>query len=337
MIVSPTQIKTAEASIARSPIGAGPYTVKSYEQSTQIVLVKNPTYYGKTYLDQITIAFLTDEAQRLATIRSGEADIIRTTSPDTKAQAVAAGLKVTDLATAGGQGIQFNTAKAPFDDVRARQAIAFVFDAKAMNKVVYAGSADVVDALFPKGSPYYDASGAVMKPNDKKAQALFDKLAAEGKPVNFTILANAAAATTAQWLQTKLAGFKNVTMKLEVVTTGSITNLFLVPGNFQAVFLNQQGAVPSEFVTYYQTGAGRNYGKFSSPQMDAAILKAKAGATVQARADAAKDIQAVLKEQVPTLFYQRTPNVTVLSKAIQGYAYVYYNVPDWTKIGKSGA
>jgi peptide/nickel transport system substrate-binding protein len=339
LIVSPAQIKSNEAQIARAPIGAGPYMVKSFDSNSQVVLVKNPNYYGKTYLDQITIAFVTDETQRLATIRSGDADMLRTTSSDTKTQAAAAGLKITDVAGGGGQGMQFNDAKPPFNDVRARQALELVFDAKVMNKVVNTGAAQVIDTLFPKGSPYYDASGVVTTPNDKKAQALLDQLAAEGKPVSFTLItpATPSSANVAQWLQTKLASFKNVTMKLNIYTLGSITNAFLVPGNFDAVLVTEQGSVPSEFATYFQTGGGKNYGKFSNPQMDAALLKAKSGTTLKARADAAKELQALVKDQVPTVFYQRSPNVTVLGKSIKGYAFVNYNVPDWTKIWKTAA
>jgi peptide/nickel transport system substrate-binding protein len=339
LIVSPTQIKSAESTIAKAPIGAGPYTVKSFDPNSSVVLVRNPNYYGKTYLDQITLAFVTDEAQRIATIRSGDADMIRTSSPDTKAQSVAAGLKVVDVPAGGGQGIQFNTAKPPFNDVRARQALELIIDHNVINKVVNTGAATVFETLFPKGSPYYDASSAVTTPNDKKAQALFDQLAAEGKPVSFSLISPStpSMANVAQWLQTKLATFKNVTMKINIFTNGSITNTFLIPGNFEAVTVAQQGSVPSEFATYWQTGGGKNYGKFSNPQMDAAILKAKSGATLKARADAAKDIQAVLKDQLPMLFYQRSPNVTVVGKSIKGYAFVNYNVPDWIKIWKSAA
>jgi peptide/nickel transport system substrate-binding protein len=339
LIVSPTQIKSAESTIAKAPIGAGPYTVKSFDPNSSVVLVRNPNYYGKTYLDQITIAFVTDEAQRLATVRSGDADMLRTGSPDSVAQAKAAGLTIKDVGGGGGQGIQFNTAKPPFNDVRARQALELVFDAKVMNKVVNTGVATVVETLFPKGSPYYDASGVVTPPNDKKAQALLDQLAAEGKPLSFTLItpATTSFSNVAQWLQTKLATFKNVTMKLNIYTLGSITNALLIPGNFESVTVTEQGSVPSEFATYFQTGGGKNYGKFSNPQMDAAILKAKSGATVKARADAAKELQTVVKDQVPSVFYQRSPNLTIVGKSIKGYAFVNLNVPDWTKIWKSAA
>jgi peptide/nickel transport system substrate-binding protein len=178
-----------------------------------------------------------------------------------------------------------------------------------------------------------------MTPNDKEAQALLDQLAAEGKPLSFSLSTPVTPSylNVGQWLQTKLANFKNVTMKLMTYTLGAITPALLAAGNFEAVMFSQQGAVPAEFATYYQTGGGKNYGKFSNPQMDAAMLKAKSGATVKARADAAKDIQALVKDQVPIVFFQRTPNVTVLGKSIKGYAFVSYNVPDWSKIWRTAA
>jgi peptide/nickel transport system substrate-binding protein len=338
MIVSPAQIKSNEAQIARAPIGAGPYTVKEYDTNSQIVLVKNPTYYGKTYLDQITIAFVTDEAQRLATIRSGGADMIRTSSPETKAQAVQAGLRATDVPTGGGPTLGFNTAKPPFNDVRARKAVQLAFSPKEINDRLFAGQAEITETLFPKSSPYYDDTKLV-KPSDKKAQALFDELAAEGKPLNFTLttVATAQYANVGAWFQTKLAAFKNITMKHQVYLQGSLTNALLIPGSYDAVLSIVQAVVPSEFAVFYQTGGSKNYGKFSSPAMDAAMLKARTGATVKARADAAKEIQKLINDQAVSVPYQRAPNVMVLSKAIKGYASVNFNVPDWSKIWKTAS
>jgi peptide/nickel transport system substrate-binding protein len=337
-IVSPQQLATNEASVARAPIGAGAYTVKEFVQNSSLSLVRNPNYYGKTYLDSITIGFVIDEAQRLATLRSGGADLMKTTDAGTASQAKQAGLTISNLNAAGGQAVMFNTTKAPFNDVRARQAIAYAFDTKALNGAVYTGAAETVSTLFPKGSQYYDASIMQLKTNDKKAQALFDQLAAEGKPVDFTLSSTNTPqyVGSGQWLQTKLAGFKNVTMKLAPLLSGSLTTVILQPGNFQAVLFPPKMVVAADFVQYFQTGSARNYGKYSNPTMDAAIRKATTAKDAAARVNAVKEVQELLVKEVPDYFYVRDPNFIVQNKTIKGHkpdAYSF-NIPDWTKIWK---
>jgi peptide/nickel transport system substrate-binding protein len=97
---------------------------RSHDHAT---VVRNPTYYAKTFLDSITFQLVTEETQRAAMMRSGGGDLARTSDPATISQAKEAGLNVTDLAVAGGQAVTFNTTKPPFDDLRARQALAYVF------------------------------------------------------------------------------------------------------------------------------------------------------------------------------------------------------------------
>jgi peptide/nickel transport system substrate-binding protein len=338
-IVSPAQLASSEAQVARAPIGAGAYTVKDFVVNSTFTAVKNPNYYGKTYLDSITMSVVIDESQRLATVQSNGADLMRSTDVTTSAKAKSAGLNITNLNTAGGMIVLFNMSKPPFNDLRARQAIAYAFDSAAMIKGTLTGGETAL-TLFPKGSPYYDASVQQLKPNDKKAQALFDELAAEGKPLNFTlgISSSTQHGTTAQWLQTKLASsFKNVTMKINPLLAGSTVSTFFTPGNFEAGLYLNTGVTASDFAQYFQTGASKNFARVADPAMDAALRKLGVASNAGARAAAAKSVQELVFKTIPAVFYARNPNLVVVGKDVKGYspsAY-YYNVPDWTKIWKS--
>jgi peptide/nickel transport system substrate-binding protein len=339
-IVSPKQLSTNVAGVVKSPVGAGPYMVTEFIINDHATLTRNPNYYGKTYLDSITFQYVSDESQRLATMRSGGADLARTSDVVTASQAKQAGLQVTDLQVAGGQAVTFNTVKPPFDDLRARQAIAYVFDSKAMSKAVFGGAGVPVESLFPKGSPFYQPSIKQLAPNDKKAQDLFNELAAAGKPLSFTLSTTTTTGYVqmSQWLQTKLATFKNVTMKLEPLAT-TLASDRLIPGNFQAALYVPFGAIPSELATFFQTGGGKNYGKFSDPVMDAAIVKGNAATTQQARVAASKEMQAEWVKQVPHFMVIRNSSFVILGKNIHGYKpdANWLNQPDWTAIWKSAA
>jgi peptide/nickel transport system substrate-binding protein len=304
-------------------------------------MTKNPNYYGKTYIDTVVFKIIADASQSYATFQSGGADLQRTSDPTIIARAKQDGVKITNVEAAGGYALTFQASKVPFDDIRARQGIAYAFDAEAMNKAVWQGQAGLTPTLFPKSSPYYDASAKQLRPNDKKAQALFDELAAAGKSLNFelTYSNDTVFTNVAQWFQTKLASFKNVTMKLNPVPAGAISPQFQQPGNFQLALQSVVASLPSEFAQYFQTGGGKNYGRFSNAAMDAAMTKVSVASTPAARQSSSKEFQKIFVEQVPNLLYQATPHVVLVSKNIKGYNPLsyHYNVPDWTTFWKSGA
>jgi peptide/nickel transport system substrate-binding protein len=338
--VSPKQFTADDASVAKAPIGAGAYLFKQLIPLNSVTMTKNPNYYGKTYIDTVVFKIIADASQEYATFQSGGADLARTSDPSIIARAKQDGVKITNVEAAGGYALTFQASKPPFDDLRARQAVAYAFDTAAMNKAVWAGAAVLTPTLFPKTSPYYDASIKQLQPNDKKAQALLDELAAAGKPLNIelTYSNDSVFLNVAQWLQTKLATFKNVTMKLNPVPAGAISPTFLIPGNFQVAIQSVVASLPSEFAQYFQTGGGKNYGRFSNVAMDAAMTKVSQASTTQARQSSAKEFQKVFVEQVPNLLYQATPHVVLVSKFIKGYNPLsyHYNVPDWTTFWKSG-
>jgi peptide/nickel transport system substrate-binding protein len=336
-IISPAQIRTNEAGIARAPIGAGAYTIKEFVVNDHLTLTKNPNYYGTAYLDGITIRLITDESQRLATMQSGGADLLRTNAPSTIAAAKGAGIRFTDVVTGGGSVLQFNLSKPPFDDIRARQALAYVMNQKELDRVVFPNAEQPATTMFPRSSPYYVDTVMAPTPSDKKAQALFDELAAAGKPLNFALTTTDGQqfVQMAQWLQTKLAGFKNVTMKIDTRLGTTITAQVLVPSAFQAVLFPVFGVLPSEFGTYMQVGGGKNYGKISDSVLDSAITKATASPSTKVRVDAVRDIQAQILKTLPFVVYQRYANAVFVSKSVQGFKPFGLNAPDWPALWKT--
>src|SRR5207302_664879 len=75
---SPTAVqKQGKDDFAQHPVGAGPFTLKSWTRDSNIVVVRNPNYCDKPrpYIDQITFRPITDETQRINTFCAGQADL----------------------------------------------------------------------------------------------------------------------------------------------------------------------------------------------------------------------------------------------------------------------
>jgi ABC-type oligopeptide transport system substrate-binding subunit len=111
----------------------------------------------------------------------------------------------------------------------------------------------------------------------------------------------------------------------------------LVSHNFQASMSPPKGVVPADLVSYFQTGASRNYGQYTSPAMDDALRKATTAQNTNARVAATKEAQEILMKDLPVVWYIRDPNYLVLSKTVKGHVPgdYYFNAADWTKLWKA--
>jgi len=115
------------------PIGTGPFSVDEWDRQSSITLVRNDDYStppgdaghdGPAYLERIVWRFLPDSASRYAALQSGEVDVIDNAQPDTIVQAQNTdGLRELDAPRPGSSNrLELNSGKAPFDDVRVREA-----------------------------------------------------------------------------------------------------------------------------------------------------------------------------------------------------------------------
>ena len=63
------------------PISTGPFIISEHVPDQYTKLVKNPDYWGvEPYLDAITYYIITDEAQAMNALTTGEVDIVLTVS-----------------------------------------------------------------------------------------------------------------------------------------------------------------------------------------------------------------------------------------------------------------
>ena len=66
------------ATIAKTPNGTGPFKFVEWVVNDHVKIEKNPNYWqaGLPYLDSITFQPITDEATRVSSLQSGQADLL---------------------------------------------------------------------------------------------------------------------------------------------------------------------------------------------------------------------------------------------------------------------
>ena len=58
--------KQGAADFNNNPVGAGPYTMKSWVRDSQMVMVRNPNYWnGAAYVDELEIISIADATARV--------------------------------------------------------------------------------------------------------------------------------------------------------------------------------------------------------------------------------------------------------------------------------
>lgn len=142
-------------------IGNGPYKLKSWEHSSEIVMEKNDTYWdaaNTAFIKNVTWTLLDDEAAALSGFEAGDLDIVDALVPQAEIQnLVAAGkAKIHDML--GTYYIYLNNARAPFDNPKVRQALSLAIDRQyIVDKVTRGGQLPAV-GIVPYKVPDVDAS-----------------------------------------------------------------------------------------------------------------------------------------------------------------------------------
>jgi ABC-type transport system substrate-binding protein len=292
------------------PVGAGPFVLKQWTRDSQMVFEKNPTYWQgaeKPYLDTLTIKVVNDVKQQVETIKSGGADITFTIDAQKTKAAKESGLGVTPFTLDGGQMIVFNTSMAPFDDPRARRAVALALDPADLNQKMFAGTATPAKSIFHSGNRFTDPSAAQPTTNAAEAQKLFDELAAEGKKVKFDYLVpeNPTSNLTSEYTMTALNKFNNVEVKLDKAEVGSYYLRLTVQKNYTAALYQIWSSDPEPILfnsLFSQTPL--NFTGYKSAAADAALIKGRSTTDEATRKAAYSDLQKELVKDLPMLAYQ---------------------------------
>lgn len=181
IIVSPA----TAADNKTKPIGTGPFKFARWNRGDRLEFERNDGYWGqKPALAKAVFRFISDPQAQVAALRAGDIDAFTNLSapeaiPQLKADPK---LKVTLGKTEGEIILAMNNGKAPFSDVRVRQAISHVLDRKTIALGVYGFDLDYIGSHFSPLHPAYVDLTQTYPVDLAKAKSL---LAAAGFPNGF--------------------------------------------------------------------------------------------------------------------------------------------------------
>jgi len=140
---------TADSFGSATAIGTGPFKLVEWVKGSSVTLAKNPDYrnFGKPvenkgapYLDRLIVRAVPEGQTRLAALRTGEVHIAEPPFDDIPAIQQAGEFDIV-VADNTGQNVfwEFTISRPPFNNIRARQAIAYATDAQMAIDIIYGG------------------------------------------------------------------------------------------------------------------------------------------------------------------------------------------------------
>lgn len=162
------------------PVGSGPYRLVRHDEGKSYRFRANRDYYlGKPKVATIDVPFMSDFDETVRALQNKKIDMIPATLP----QALEDRLRGPTVEIGSGNlyagtVLMFNTRKAPFDDVRARQAVSSALDLSQIARTTVGGDPDSFQAdrgyVHPESG--FAAKGALHRFDPARARSEFEQL-----------------------------------------------------------------------------------------------------------------------------------------------------------------
>jgi dipeptide transport system substrate-binding protein len=328
----------------QTPVGTGPFWLVDYQKDAVIRYKANEAYWGgKAAIDDLIFAITPDAAVRLAKLQAGECHVMPYPNPadldsiradDSLTLLEQEGLNVGYLA--------FNTQKAPFDNVKVRQALSMAVNKDAIIEAVFQGAGQAAKNPIPPTIWSYNDAVEDYSYDPEKAKAL---LAEAGLPDGFStdIWAmpvqrpyNPDAKRMAELIQ---ADWAAIGVKAEIVTYEWGEYLRRSnDGEHQTVLLGWTGdnGDPDNFLyvllSCAAAEAGANRARWCYEPFDNLLIEAKRTTDVARRTELYEEAQVIFKEQAPWLTVAHSVVFMPMRDEVQNYkidpfgSHIFYGV-----------
>ena len=276
----PAPSQYADPDGATNPVGTGPFVFTSWTPDRELVVDRNPDYWKTDagghrlpYLDRVVFRPIVDQDARILALQSGDLDTHHINSPLNAPDNRERYKVVEEGSFFQTTYMMLNAAAPPFDDIRARRAVAHCTDYETYNLLRVGGVVPIANGPFGPNTPGYLADSGFPTYNPEAGRALWDQLDDPGV-VELGTTNDPFNRTTTE-LISQMWNDCGIDTRISQVDQGTlITNAVL--GFFQTfLWRNHNGASleveRSWWHSEYATGLAINFGRAVDPALDGAL------------------------------------------------------------------
>lgn len=290
----------------RHPTGTGPYRLKVWVPNERIILEKNPHYFkkGLPYLDNLEFLIMRDPRTASSALRMGIIDFMARVP----LQQVITLEKTRDVKVISGPEMApvvafLNMRVKPFDDVRARRAVAgYGINRAKIARLGFDGRVNPLVSILPSGVQDAVNLNEMYPYQPEESKRLLQELGYDAThPLKLTVRVpnhDPTLADIAALIVNQLEKI-HVQAKIVILDTTAWVERILVAHDFEMVVANWANVLDINMrsVSFFKDGAS-NYMGIDDPKLEAMVRQWRRAMTAEDRRRLSADMQRLIAEQL---------------------------------------
>ncbi len=317
-------------------VGTGPFKFVSRKVQDNIVIEKFADYWGTpAHLDKVTFKVIDNAETMVMSLRSGSVDLACRLEASQVAELT--GLNIVEGSSNVVQALYLNNARAPFDDVRVRQALCYAIDKYKIIELAGDGHGTALgSSMFPAFSKYFmpELTDYYKEDIAKAKQLLAEAGYPNGFEFSITVASNMTPHVDAAQVIVELLKQIGVKATIDQVEWAAWYSEAYKDRNYDAtiVGLDAHGLAASDMLARFQSGNGKNFINFSSESYDAAYKEAMSTVDAKAQLAAVQRCETILAEEAASVYIQDLASFVAMQPDVGGYVFYPLYVMDLSTV-----
>lgn len=308
--------KQAVDKLKTKPIGTGPFKFVEWVPGDHVTLTRFDGYHQKgiPYLDEVIFKFIGDPSAQIASLKTGDIDVIAYDVSPENASLLEKDpkFKVLNGYTTTKVILSTNHSRKPFDDIRVRRAMAHAIDRSALIQGAMSGYGIPIGSHMDPGNPYYIDLTKTYPYNPQKAKQL---LAEAGYPNGFEAVIKLperyAYAKRSGEIIADMLSQVGIRLRIELTEWGQWIDRVFKNADFELTVIGH--AEPFDINIY----ANPNYYfRYNSPKFQDTLKKAEMEADPRVRGELYIACQKIIADDAVNGFLYVMPSLPTMKKEV---------------------
>jgi peptide/nickel transport system substrate-binding protein len=317
-----------------APVGNGPFRFRTREAGRRWVFSRNARFPmelgGPPAVDRLVVAVVDEPTTKFAGLVSGELAVAGIAPTMASLVARDPSLRVISYPVLVSNGIVFNSARPPFDDVRVRKAVSAAIDRQRIIDAALAGYATPAYGPAPSDNPLaVQGTPASVRAADSLLDAAGWSRASDGrrmrggKPLSFTLLTVGSGDNAVEQLLQADLRLHGITMEIRQLEFGAfLAEARANPKRFDALFTGIPGDLSLSYLAaMFDTklaGGALDYAGFHTSALDSAFQTVSRARSRAELIEAWTIVQRLLDDATPVAWVYHSRGLQGVTARLRG-------------------